>query len=128
MDANSKYFVNSSFPSNISFLYNVTRYVPIKESVPEEREQTRFGGNVVFCDQCNLHYCTSCSISLKEPVERHKGFSCTQRQACGNKDVAYHRLFILDEICMLRCPRCKTVRHYNLIINNCYKYILQTGF
>lgn len=75
-----------------------------------------YGGDPVFCDQCNLHYCFTCSTRLKKPVERHRGASCADRQLSENKDAGYHRLYILDELCLLRCPRCRAVKILNICI------------
>lgn len=46
---------------------------------------------------------------MKKPIERHRGSTCYQNQLNENKDARWHRLYILDEICVLKCPRCKTV-------------------
>lgn len=85
------------------------QYIPIRKTLVNEKEQVTSGGDAVFCDQCNLYYCCTCSTTLKKPVERHRGASCSDRQLCENKDARWHRLYILDELCLLRCPRCKTV-------------------
>jgi len=90
------------------FLF-INRYLPVREDL-NEKEQARQGGNVVGCDQCNLHYCATCSAKMNKPVERHRGETCAESQRFGNKDCRLHRLYILDEICLLRCPRCKTVK------------------
>lgn len=75
----------------------------------EAADQLCLGGDTVYCDQCNLHYCSTCSTTMKKPIERHRGSTCSQRQSLENKDTRWHRLYILDEICLLRCPRCRTV-------------------
>lgn len=90
------------------FIYD-ERYLPIKESKLEEKEQRVSGGDTVFCDQCNLHYCRTCCNTLRKPVERHRGVTCAANQLGDNKDVGFHRLYILDELCNLRCPRCRAV-------------------
>ena len=111
-------------------MFFFTRYIPIRDKkLVEEKEQIRFGGDVVSCDQCNLHYCATCSTTLKKPVERHRGFSCSYRQVTENKDARWHRLHILDEICMLRCPRCRTViKKINVSISQFMFVIHQQAF
>ncbi|XP_059353084.1 uncharacterized protein LOC130692190 [Daphnia carinata] len=84
------------------------QYIPITKALTNEKEQVVSGGDAVFCDQCNLYYCCTCSTTLKKPVERHRGATCSERQLGENKDVRWHRLYILDELCLLRCPRCRT--------------------
>jgi hypothetical protein len=81
------------------------------------------GGDTVFCDQCNLHYCRTCCNTLKKPVERHRGVTCASNQLGESKDVGLHRLYILDELCNLRCPRCKRViQNYYLDTNHTVLY------
>ena len=82
------------------------------------------GGDTVFCDQCNLHYCRTCCNTLKKPVERHRGVTCAANQLGDSKDIGLHRLYILDELCNLRCPRCRTVITNYILILIVQSYVL----
>lgn len=94
----------------LTFVFDSNRYIPIRNATPEAgNEINRLSGDAVYCDQCNVNYCFTCSTAMKKPVEQHRGSTCTENQRSENKDARQHRLYILDEICLLRCPRCKTV-------------------